>query len=202
MVDNTDVKVVLLGNSGVGKTSLCNQWIDGKFDLSLTSTIGSNFKPKKIKLMHRDVTVSLWDTAGQEQFKSLVPLYTRAASCAIIVGDVNDESSFEDSYVWQSLVLESNAECPPLILALNKVDLLRDNLQIKMDHFVEKYCQDYDSVCICSAKTGEGIDHVFEIAASKAVEYSDKIRHQQDASSNSLTDSSGSNSKNKKNKCC
>ncbi|EAX88314.1 small GTP-binding protein, putative [Trichomonas vaginalis G3] len=202
MGEITDVKVVLLGNSGVGKSSLCSKWVDDKFDPQNATTIGSHLKPKKIKLMQREVTVTVWDTAGQEQYKSLVPLYTRSASCAIIVGDVNDESSFEDTYVWQSLVIESNNECPPLILALNKVDLLTDELKAKMEGIVSKYSQDYDGLCLCSAKTGEGVDHVFEIAATKAVEFADKMKQQQDATNSSTGDNSLTNSNKGKKSCC
>lgn len=200
MIDS-EVKIVLLGNSGVGKTSLCQKWTEDTFNAHSKTTVGSHLHPKKIRICQRDVNVSVWDTAGQEQYKSLVPLYTRSASCAIIVGDIMDKISFEDTYEWQSMILESNNERPPLILALNKVDLVQDNVQETMAKYVEQYGHDYDGVCICSAKTGEGIDNVFDIAARKAIEYSDKVRHAQDSSSHSLEDANA-NSRNKKRGCC
>ena len=81
-------KIAFLGDSGVGKTSLINQFIYGTFSMTHSPTIGIDYLSKIINTGERSIRLQIWDTAGQERFRSLIPSYIRDASAIIIVYDV------------------------------------------------------------------------------------------------------------------
>ena len=87
-------KVIIIGDSGVGKTSIINRYTYGKYGDDVQPTLGASFKNKDVQFEHEDATkmirLSLWDTAGQEKFNSLNLLYFKKANAAIIVYDVTD----------------------------------------------------------------------------------------------------------------
>ncbi|KAJ0960550.1 hypothetical protein J5N97_001589 [Dioscorea zingiberensis] len=85
----TLLKVIVLGDSGVGKTSLMNQYVHKKFSQQYKATIGADFVTKEIQIEDRLVTLQIWDTAGQERFQSLGVAFYRGADCCILVYDVN-----------------------------------------------------------------------------------------------------------------
>ena len=88
-------KVVLLGESGVGKTSILKQFTEGKFDPDTPSSITVNFKRKTIKLPEgKTVTFDIWDTAGQERYRSLIKIFYKDAKVIILVYDVTKGKSF------------------------------------------------------------------------------------------------------------
>ncbi|CAN9235316.1 unnamed protein product [Alternaria alternata] len=84
------LKVIILGDSGVGKTSLMNQYVNKKFSASYKATIGADFLTKEVLVDDRLVTMQLWDTAGQERFQSLGVAFYRGADCCVLVYDVNN----------------------------------------------------------------------------------------------------------------
>ena len=82
------MKVIILGDSGVGKTSLMNQFVNKKFSNQYKATIGADFLTKEVMVDDRLVTMQIWDTAGQERFQSLgVAFYRGADSCVLVLGD-------------------------------------------------------------------------------------------------------------------
>lgn len=164
---DVSIKLVFLGNSGVGKTSLINKWITGSFSPTTRQTIGASHYKKNMQVGEKSVVVCVWDTAGQEMYMSLAPLYTRSASVAIIVASGDDVQSFEDLNAWRRLVLESNEPAPPMVLAISKKDLI-DNESI--NSFEEKYGGNYDGCVGVSALTGECVDILFDIAVRLAIE--------------------------------
>lgn len=89
-----------VGSQGVGKTSLIHRSTTGKFNHSLSSTMGAGFLTKKLTIADTKVHFQLWDTAGGERFRSLAKLYYRGALAAILVYDVTDESSLQDLKFW------------------------------------------------------------------------------------------------------
>ena len=90
-------KVILVGNSGVGKTSLILKYIDNIVDTKYNATIGIDFKVKFLTYSNSKIKLQIWDTAGQERFKSLIPSYLKDANCAIIVYDVTNKATLENS---------------------------------------------------------------------------------------------------------
>ena len=117
-------KILLVGNSGVGKSSLLLRFTAGKFD-DLAPTIGVDFKVKTIDLRRKRLKLTIWDTAGQERFRTLTSTYYRGAQGIILVYDVTRRATFTDlSDVWLKEVdrYSTNKDCIKMLIG-NKVDL-------------------------------------------------------------------------------
>ncbi|XP_060668613.1 ras-related protein Rab7 isoform X2 [Ziziphus jujuba] len=95
------LKVIILGDSGVGKTSLMNQYVNRKFSNQYKATIGADFLTKEVQFEDRQFTLQIWDTAGQERFQSLGVAFYRGADCCVLVYDVNVMKSFENLNNWR-----------------------------------------------------------------------------------------------------
>ncbi|KIY73006.1 ras-domain-containing protein [Cylindrobasidium torrendii FP15055 ss-10] len=119
-----DSKIVIMGNSGVGKTSLLQRYTQNKFDpKNTTSTSGAFFVTKKVFVNNIKVRLQLWDTAGQERFRSMAPMYYRGANAALLLYDITNASTFNDVRGWLE---ELKKNCSPdLIIYIvgSKVDL-------------------------------------------------------------------------------
>jgi len=94
------LKVIILGDSGVGKTSLMNQYVNKKFSNQYKATIGADFLTKEVMVNDRLVTMQIWDTAGQERFQSLGVAFYRGADCCVLVYDVNVAKTFDNLDSW------------------------------------------------------------------------------------------------------
>ncbi|KAF4602387.1 hypothetical protein EYR40_005592 [Pleurotus pulmonarius] len=121
-----DAKVVVMGNTGVGKTSLLHRYTQNRFDpKNTTSTTGAFFVTKKVLVNGTRVRLQLWDTAGQERFRSMAPMYYRGANAALLLYDITNASTFEAVRGWLE---ELKKNCPPdLIIYIvgSKADLHR-----------------------------------------------------------------------------
>merc|ERR1712072_69009 len=99
------LKVIILGDSSVGKTSLMNQYVNRKFDNQYKATIGADFLTKEVSVDHngdqRLVTMQIWDTAGQERFQSLGVAFYRGADACVLVYDLTAKKSFENLDTWR-----------------------------------------------------------------------------------------------------
>ncbi|KAI0069208.1 ras-domain-containing protein [Artomyces pyxidatus] len=105
-----DAKIVVMGNTGVGKTSLLQRYTQNKFDpKNTTSTTGAFFVTKKVVVNGVKVRLQLWDTAGQERFRSMAPMYYRGANAALLLYDITSHDSFEDIRGWLE---ELKKNCP------------------------------------------------------------------------------------------
>ncbi|XP_052118188.1 ras-related protein Rab7 isoform X3 [Arachis duranensis] len=102
----TLLKVIVLGDSGVGKTSLMNQYVHKKFSQQYKATIGADFVTKELQIDDRLVTLQIWDTAGQERFQSLGVAFYRGADCCVLVYDVNVMKSFDSLENWHEEFLK------------------------------------------------------------------------------------------------
>jgi len=114
-------RVVVLGNSGVGKTSLIAKCVDSNAVVAEEPTIGVDFSSVQGKIGEETVRIQFWDTAGQEQFQSLIPQYLRGATIALLVYSVDSQDSFDRLDHWLHL-LQQKAD-PKLIIVGNKTDL-------------------------------------------------------------------------------
>ena len=161
-------KAVIIGESNVGKTSLVQRLITGTFSQSLESTIGvSNSKKVFETASNGPVELCIWDTAGQEIFHSLVPLYSRSASVCILVCSVDVEKSLDNIQQWVHTIKESCDPIPPIILALNKIDLAQENDET-LSNLKKTYPNTFVNEFTCSALTGEGVEELFLCAALHA----------------------------------
>ncbi|TYJ17972.1 hypothetical protein E1A91_A09G089900v1 [Gossypium mustelinum] len=155
------LKVIILGDSGVGKTSLMNQYVNRKFNNQYKATIGADFLTKEIQFEDRLFTLQIWDTAGQERFQSLGVAFYRGADCCVLVYDVNVAKSFDDLNNWREEFLiqatPSDPENFPFVVLGNKVDLDGGNSRVGNMHFET------------SAKEGFNVDAAFECIAKNAL---------------------------------
>ena len=166
--DPVRFKAVIIGESNVGKTSLVQRLITGTFSHNLESTIGvSNSKKVFETSTNGPVELCIWDTAGQEIFHSLVPLYSRSASVCVLVCSVDVEKSVDSIQQWVHTIRESCDPVPPIILALNKIDLADENDEI-LTKIRKTYPNTFVNEFSCSALTGEGVEELFLCAALHA----------------------------------
>jgi len=120
-------KIVLIGNSGVGKTNLLYRWMDNDYADKTSATIAIEFSTKSFNIDNNIVKVQLWDTAGQEKFKAVTQAYYRNSHGAILVYDVTDASSFTSLNVWLQTLKESPGnEDIKIMLIGNKRDMEHD----------------------------------------------------------------------------
>ena len=121
------LKVIILGCSGVGKTSLMNQYTSGKFSNQYKATIGADFLTKEVEIDGQPIVEQIWDTAGQERFQSLGVAFYRGADACVLVYDITDQKSFDalDSWRDEFLIQASprDAEAFPFVVLGNKSDL-------------------------------------------------------------------------------
>merc|ERR1712159_817542 len=116
-------KLVFLGDQSVGKTSIISRFMYDKFDNSYQATIGIDFLSKTMYLEDRTVRLQLWDTAGQERFRSLIPSYIRDSSVAVVVYDVTNQTSFQQTNKWIDDVRAERGNDVIIMLVGNKTDL-------------------------------------------------------------------------------
>lgn len=165
-----NLKVVLLGDSGVGKTSLVFKWVTGFFNEKLKPTIGTNHQIKSIEINGTEVDVFLWDTAGQEQFHALAPLYVRQSSAVIIVTAADNPESQRNIQTWVNLVADSCDGNPPMILAVNKIDLV-DSINSVCEGTIKDQVKKFPKVFYVSASTGENVEQLFLEASQQGYEF-------------------------------
>ena len=122
---NTDkhAKIVLVGDSGVGKSSIVTRITGGKFSSYTESTIGASFLTYTYQNGNRKVIMNIWDTAGQERYAALAPMYYRAADLALIVYDVNSVDSFERAKYWIRELQKNAPANMAHVLVGNKTDI-------------------------------------------------------------------------------
>jgi small GTP-binding protein len=168
-------KVVILGNTGCGKTAIIQRWISNTFTENSKPTIGSNHQRKRVVLDgFGPVDLYVWDTAGQEQFQSLMPLYVRSSSLAICTASIDDVLSFQALPQWIATIRSSCDQPPPMVLAVNKMDLA-ENAVLTQDEIQERYGSNFRATFFVSALTGECIDQLFTSAALEAGRFSAKV---------------------------
>jgi len=158
-------KVVIIGDSFVGKTSIINCLIMGNLT-DTKPTIGSqhykyNFNNKE----NREINLDIWDTAGQERFRSVIPMYYKGAKAIIVVFDITNRDSFEGAKKWIEEI-EQNNKGTLIFLVANKIDLIakRTISEENVKEYSEKNKVEYLE---CSAKENLNIKELFEHVGSK-----------------------------------
>ena len=155
------VKVVLLGEPGVGKSSLMIRFVSDDFSLSSAPTTGSSYMLKLIEHKGKQLKLNIWDTAGQERYHSLAKIYLRDADAAILVYDITNKASFEGLKRWHSELVEVAPKSIIIALAGNKEDLVLDE---SIDpNEVHEYAQSFGGFSKkISCKTKHGIEELFQ----------------------------------------
>ena len=214
---NETCKIVLIGESGVGKTSIINQYVEETFKEDQLTSAGASFSTKKIELKNGNIgTLEIWDTAGQEKFRSLTQLFYKEASAAILVYDITRKNSFDEiKNYWIKQVKEKSPNNVIIALVANKIDLF-ENEEVE-----EKVARDFANneralFMMTSAKNKEGIDELFENVANKifrcfgdddtiegnTVDIIKQIRGKSVKITNNNNNNNGDNITKKKKGCC
>lgn len=155
------LKICLLGDAGVGKTSLVYRFIENKFRENYKSTLGVNLLKKDLTFdKYGGVSAQIWDLGGQESFKSLRKLYLEGANGALIIFDTTKRKTFEKVNEWAQSFRESRGN-RPLLLIGNKIDLAESQ---KVDQNEAKDYANKNSMnfLLTSAKTGENVEVAFK----------------------------------------
>lgn len=180
-------KVVILGDSQVGKTSILNCQLHGYQPPNLNPTIGCHCNDITMDIEDKTVILQVWDTAGQEMYKSLVPVYLRGARAAIVVFSITDKESFNSLDLWYNFLHETLTEKTPVFLVANKIDLIKPNLsaeeklnvpnnqqnykQIVDDNTLNSFAETHDSKLFkVSAIKGTGVEELFTAIAQEMID--------------------------------
>lgn len=122
------IKLLLIGDSGVGKSCLLLRFSDDSFTTSFITTIGIDFKIKTIELDGKRIKLQIWDTAGQERFRTITTAYYRGAMGILLVYDVTDEQSFQNIRNWIRNIEQHAADNVDKILVGNKCDMISEKV--------------------------------------------------------------------------
>jgi len=166
------LKVIILGDSGVGKTSLMNQYVNKKFSNQYKATIGADFLTKEVAVDDRLVTMQIWDTAGQERFQSLGVAFYRGADCCVLVFDVNNAQSFKSLDSWRDeFLIQASPRDPenfPFVVLGNKIDL--DTRAVTTAR-AQSWCQSKGNIPYfeTSAKENINVEQAFQTIARNAL---------------------------------
>ena len=125
-------KIVIIGDSGVGKTNLISRYLKNDFKPETKATIGVEFNDKKYEYKNKKIKIQIWDTAGQERYRSLTSMYYKGAKGAILVYDITSKNSFENIDKWLIEMKKTADENIKIILIGNKCDLI-DKREVKED---------------------------------------------------------------------
>ena len=165
-----DVKVILLGDTGVGKTSIINRYIDGKFDPNVENTTSSSFSSKEVIKNDVIYRLNFWDTIGQEKYNSITNIFIKGSNIVVLVYSVESLSSLEDlDYWYNSLkdILQENK----YILAIvgNKSDLIKDNEAVVSEEEARKYAieKNAEFKLISSKEDSNEINNFFDMLLEK-----------------------------------
>lgn len=163
------LKVILLGDGSVGKTSLMNRFVTNKFDSESYHTIGVDFLTKEVTIGQETFTLQIWDTAGQERFRSLRTPFYRGADCCLLTFSVDDRQSYANISLWREEFMnyadvKDDTNFPFLVIG-NKIDL--PERRVEKDE-AKAWCESNGMPYFeASAKDAKNVDRVFIAAVEK-----------------------------------
>jgi Ras-related protein Rab-6A len=156
-VSVTRHKIIFIGDANVGKTTIISRIMDNPFNEVYEPSIGVDFMSKNIKFRGQNIKLQMWDTAGQEKYKGLIPSYVRNSSIVFLVYDVSTKTSFDNIPSWINFI--RTIENTTLVLCGNKIDL--ENREVKKEEGEALAQKEGLAFFEVSAKTGEGIKNMF-----------------------------------------
>ncbi|XP_076855469.1 ras-related protein Rab-37 isoform X2 [Brachyhypopomus gauderio] len=175
---NQCVKTILVGDSGVGKTSLLVQFDQGKFiPGSFSATVGIGFTNKVVTVGDVKVKLQIWDTAGQERFRSVTHAYYRDAHALLLLYDITSKSSFDNIRAWLTEIHEYAQSDVVIMLLGNKADMMNGRVIKREDG--ERLAREYGVIFMeTSAKTGINVDLAFMTVAKELIGRSVELPHE------------------------
>ena len=156
-VSVTRHKIIFVGDAGVGKTTIISRVMDNPFNEVYEPSIGVDFMSKIIKYRGQNIKLQIWDTAGQEKYKGLIPSYVRNSSIVFLIYDISVKTSFDNIPKWISFI--RSIENTTLVLCGNKIDL--DKREVTKEQGEALAQKEGITFYEISAKSGEGIKNMF-----------------------------------------
>jgi small GTP-binding protein len=171
------IKVLILGDSAVGKTAIIHQFVDREFPSQYQPTVGSDVMHRQMEVNGLFLTLQIWDTAGQECYQSLTSSFFRGADICILVYDITAEHSFFNLSTWHSAFLRAcEPVCAnfPFLLLGNKVD--ESSKRVISTEKAKKYAEEHNFLFSeVSAKSSENISEAIEAAVRRLIENSEMV---------------------------
>ncbi|HEY0088808.1 MAG TPA: Rab family GTPase [Candidatus Lokiarchaeia archaeon] len=172
-------KMCIFGDGGVGKTTLTNKYVSGKYKENFKMTIGVDFFTKNLKIEGINVNLQIWDFGGENQFKHLLPNYVVGASGGIYMYDISRFSSLTNLDEWLNVLKEApdkEYEYMPILLVGGKLDLESEGKRVIETEYAKEYGKkrNFFDFFECSSKTGENVERIFETLAHKMLAISKK----------------------------
>ena len=200
-----NVKILTLGDTEVGKTSIIKRIISNKFEDKIFSTVGIDYSCKTIKYGDNYLKIFLWDTAGQEKFKNIVKNYFNGANGALLCFDISNRKSFEKINFWINELKEIiNIDEIFMILIGNKIDKEKER-KISIEESIKFSKEKNIPYFEISAKTNEGIEEMFDYVIKKSKQFVNEQNFNIFSSTiilNNFKNNFDNKVGNKKNKCC
>ena len=168
-------KIIFVGDSGVGKTTLINRINNEEFKDLNESSVGIDYYSKNIKFGGEELTLQIWDTAGQEKYRGLIPTYARNAVLAFIIYDISSKKSFENLTEWINYL--NSIEKMPMIICGNKIDLDLFERQVTKEEG-EEFAKKNNVVFFeVSAKTNENMNYMLYRSIAELPYFEDKNKN-------------------------
>ena len=195
MTDEFDIifKIVLIGDSGVGKTNLLGRYLKKEYKEETKATVGVEFGEKKYELNGLKIKAQIWDTAGQERYKAITSMYYKGAKGALIVFDLSSKNTFQNVEKWYNEIKKTSDPNINLILIGNKSDL-KDKRQISTEEGENKAKEMNVAYLETSALNCDNVDKAFD-ALIEAI--SKKMKMEIEAEEEENDDNNNDNIQNK-----
>ena len=178
---NNELKIIVVGNSGTGKTSFVNKWIKNTFDENYKATIVSEFSYKIVDYKGKNYKIQLWDLAGMDQNICITKIFSKDSHGCIVVSDITNEKTLDECVKWKKTVDETtrflDGSNIPAILIRNKVDLLENDQNNDDEEKIKEFCQNNNFLqCFkTSAKMGTNIDNAMDFLIGDIIDKMEKL---------------------------
>ena len=154
-------KLILIGDSSVGKSNILLQYLKGRFDANSKATVGVEFGTKNIEINNKKIKIQIWDTAGQERYRSITSAYYRGAKGAFIVYDITRKETFDNIDKWVADLKNNGDDNISIVLIGNKSDL-DERREVSKEEGVQKSEEFKTAFMETSALNGDNVDKAFD----------------------------------------
>ncbi len=193
-----EVKVILLGECGVGKTNIISRYTEDKFDEDSISTTGSSYIMKIVTKDNVNYRLNLWDTAGQEKFRAITKMFLQEANIILLVYSIIEETTFDNLNYWYNTVIDNCGTDVVICIVGNKYDLFCE--EVVSEEEAKKFAKEKNAIFkfVSAKKDKLSIDELFNLALD---EYIKKCSYNKKNQSIKIENKPKSEKKEKK-KCC